>query len=96
MMGGTAPITLAGAVVQAHGEAHPETIEIANLWPGVQSELAAHMQKKELMLFPYIKQLVRVQGEESAPPTPPFGMGVSSARAPRVARADRQNERGRD
>jgi iron-sulfur cluster repair protein YtfE (RIC family) len=38
-------------VVQSHGKAHPATIEITNLWPGVQGELAMHMQKEELMPF---------------------------------------------
>lgn len=59
-------------VAQVHGESHPETLTIAALWPEVQGELARHMQKEELLLFPYIKRLVRSQAEVSAPSLPPF------------------------
>ena len=41
-------------VANVHGETHPETRTIAALWPTVRGELAQHMQKEELMLFPYI------------------------------------------
>ncbi len=57
------------AVVEAHGVAHPETKTIAGLWAGVQAELALHMQKEELLLFPYIRRLVR----SGAAKKPPFG-----------------------
>jgi len=60
-------------VAQVHGESHPETRAIAVLWPEVQGELAQHMQKEELLLFPYIKRLARVRAEGSMPPVPPFG-----------------------
>lgn len=60
-------------VANVHGESHPETRTIATLWPGVRGELAQHMQKEELLLFPYIKRLVRNQAEGSLPPVPPFG-----------------------
>lgn len=64
-------------VVQAHGKAHPETIKIANLWPGVQGELAMHMQKEELMLFPYIKRLVHTTAGESQAVAPRFGSAAA-------------------
>lgn len=57
------------AVVEAHGIAHPETKTIADLWVGVQAELSLHMQKEELLLFPYIRRLVRSGAAEK----PPFG-----------------------
>lgn len=60
-------------VANVHGETHPETRTIAALWPAVRDELAQHMQKEELLLFPYIKRLVRDQAEGSVPTTPPFG-----------------------
>lgn len=65
------------AVVEAHGVAHPETKTIADLWASVQAELSLHMQKEELMLFPYIKRLARVQSEENAPSAPPFGSAAA-------------------
>jgi regulator of cell morphogenesis and NO signaling len=60
-------------VANVHGEAHPETRAIADLWPGVRGELAQHMQKEELMLFPYIKRLVQCRADGAVPPVPPFG-----------------------
>ena len=60
-------------VASAHGESHPETRIIAALWPEVRGELAQHMQKEELLLFPYIKRLVRAQAEDVMPTVPPFG-----------------------
>ncbi len=60
-------------VVNVHGDTHPETRTIAALWPVIKSELAMHMQKEELLLFPYIKRLVSSEAEGSAPKTPPFG-----------------------
>lgn len=60
-------------VANVHGETHPETRTIAALWPTVRGELAQHMQKEELLLFPYIKRLVHSQAEGSVSPVPPFG-----------------------
>lgn len=60
-------------VANVHGETHPETRTIAALWPAVRGELAQHMQKEELLLFPYIKRLVRGQAEGNTPSLPPFG-----------------------
>lgn len=60
-------------VANAHGENHPETLAIAGLWPAVRGELAQHMQKEELLLFPYIKRLVRGRAEGGVLPVPPFG-----------------------
>lgn len=60
-------------VANVHGATHPETVTIAELWPGVKGELAMHMQKEELLLFPYIKRLVHSEAEGTAPKKPPFG-----------------------
>jgi len=60
-------------VPNVHGETHPETRLIAALWPTVRGELAQHIQKEELLLFPNIKRLVRSQAEGSVLPVPPFG-----------------------
>ncbi|MBX7236522.1 MAG: DUF542 domain-containing protein [Caldilineales bacterium] len=57
----------AATVAQVHGAAHPETIAIANLWPRVQGEMGMHMQREELLVFPYIKRLARSQEEGTAP-----------------------------
>jgi regulator of cell morphogenesis and NO signaling len=60
-------------VAAVHGESHPETRAIAALWQAVKGELAMHMQKEELLLFPYIKRLVRSEAEGGSPTPPPFG-----------------------
>lgn len=63
----------AATVAQVHGDVHPETIAIANLWPQVQGEMGMHMQREELLVFPYIKRLARSQQEGTAPKPLPSG-----------------------
>jgi regulator of cell morphogenesis and NO signaling len=46
-------------VAKVHGAHNPETIEINKLYTETAQELAAHMRKEELILFPYIKKLER-------------------------------------
>lgn len=65
--------TMLEAVVAAHGESHPETRTIERIWPAISGELIMHMQKEELMLFPYIKRLVRNDQEGVQTPPPRFG-----------------------
>lgn len=54
---------------KAHGERHPELFEIREEFGHVADELAAHMQKEEHVLFPYVSRLAT----ERQPPRPPFG-----------------------
>lgn len=61
------------AVVDAHGDARPELHKLATLWPELRGQLAMHMQKEELMLFPYVKRMVRSQADGTIPKPPPFG-----------------------
>ena len=44
-------------VKSVHGENKPNVSEIADLFNALADELTAHLQKEEMMLFPYIKQL---------------------------------------
>lgn len=60
-------------IAHVHGESHPETRTIAALWHEVKGELAKHMQKEELLLFPYIKRLARSEAEGGPVTPPPFG-----------------------
>jgi regulator of cell morphogenesis and NO signaling len=54
-----------------HGANHPEIAEIENLFLDLGHEMTAHMQKEEMMLFPYIDALERsAQGGETL--EPPF------------------------
>jgi regulator of cell morphogenesis and NO signaling len=42
----------AAKVARVHGEAHPETVEIATVFHGLLSELMDHLEKEEQRLFP--------------------------------------------
>ncbi|MFB6286392.1 MAG: iron-sulfur cluster repair di-iron protein [Candidatus Bipolaricaulia bacterium] len=65
--------SLAAKVAEAHGEAHPETREIADLWPTLHQEMSDHTQKEELLLFPYVKRLVQAEREGTTVAPPKFG-----------------------
>lgn len=41
---------------KVHGDRHPELFEINNLFAESAKDLAAHMKKEELILFPFIKK----------------------------------------
>ncbi len=63
----------ADKVASVHGENHPETLKIADLFLAVREELEGHMMKEERILFPQIKQMVLTQTENSQFFPPPFG-----------------------
>lgn len=46
-------------LVAVHGEAHSELFEIEALFRASAGELAKHMKKEELILFPYIRKMVK-------------------------------------
>ncbi|HZJ19025.1 MAG TPA: iron-sulfur cluster repair di-iron protein [Pricia sp.] len=50
--------TYADKVMKVHGDDHPELVEINNLVKKVSSELNAHIEKEENILFPKIRGLV--------------------------------------
>jgi len=58
---------------RVHGERHPELLKINELFSASAGELAAHMKKEELILFPFIKQLVKAKLENGAVQSPQFG-----------------------
>jgi regulator of cell morphogenesis and NO signaling len=43
----------------AHGENHPELFEVKAMFDGAAENLTAHMQKEEMVLFPYIQKMVK-------------------------------------
>lgn len=56
-------------IAAVHGEGHPELIEIAELFSDSAGELAKHMKKEELILFPFVRKMVHAQnGAESLAP----------------------------
>lgn len=76
-------------ICQVHGEHHPELFRIKELFFASAGDLTIHMQKEELMLFPFIKRL-ELAGESKSPfPKSPFG-SVSNPIATLLA--DHQNE----
>ncbi|HAO07217.1 MAG TPA: iron-sulfur cluster repair di-iron protein [Chryseobacterium sp.] len=58
---------------KVHGGAHPELFEIRDLFFASAQDLGAHLKKEELMLFPFIKNMVKAKIDGSAIPQPPFG-----------------------
>ena len=60
-------------VATVHGHHYTEVIEINNLFTEAANELAGHMKKEELILFPFMKQLIVANREGTPAPQPPFG-----------------------
>ena len=58
---------------KVHGERHPELFEINELFLGCSGELASHMKKEELILFPFIKKMVTAKLQDSSLQSPSFG-----------------------
>jgi len=60
-------------VAEVHGHHYSEVLEINTLFTEVANELASHMKKEEIILFPYIKKLLVLKKENAAIIPPPFG-----------------------
>ena len=60
-------------VVRKHGEAHPELLELRDVFAHLVDSLVPHMRKEENVLFPYIQQMEAAVTHGSAPPLPHFG-----------------------
>lgn len=60
-------------VNQVHGHHYTELAEIESLVTKVVQELSAHMKKEELILFPFIKKLVKAEREGTEVPAIHFG-----------------------
>lgn len=60
-------------LAQVHGPAHPELVEIAEVFDRVCEEMDAHMAKEEAILFPYIDLLAASRRNGVAPFPAPFG-----------------------
>ncbi len=59
-------------IVSVHGARHPELSAIADRFQSVTDELTGHMQKEELVLFPYITSLVAASRNGSPATRPMF------------------------
>jgi len=60
-------------LVAVHGKRHPELEEIKNEFMASAGELAKHMKKEELVLFPFIRKMILIIEGKSAPQVAPFG-----------------------
>lgn len=60
-------------VASVHGERHPETIKVAELFEAVADDMTQHMFKEERMLFPYVVRLAEAERNGSPAPVAPFG-----------------------
>ncbi len=60
-------------VYGVHGKNHPELLEMRNAFAGLAQELAMHLMKEEMMLFPYIERMEEAAIEKSPAPPAPFG-----------------------
>jgi regulator of cell morphogenesis and NO signaling len=50
-------------ICRVHGERHPELLEIKEHFTATAGELAKHMKKEELVLFPYVRKMVKAKQE---------------------------------
>lgn len=62
-----------GKLASVHGGNHPELIQINELFIGCAGELAQHMKKEELILFPFIKKMMSATISHQAIEAPHFG-----------------------
>lgn len=63
----------AARVNKVHGHHYTELEEIQQLFSLVATELGGHLKKEELILFPFIKRLVKAQRDGEAAPQAQFG-----------------------
>jgi regulator of cell morphogenesis and NO signaling len=61
---------LAAKVAKAHGERHPELKQVERIFHAFREELAQHMRKEEMVLFPIVREL------EHAESLPQFHCGT--------------------
>lgn len=60
-------------ICRVHGERHPELLEIYEHFKATTTELAAHMKKEELVLFPFVRKMAKTKQENVKLDTPHFG-----------------------
>ncbi len=60
-------------VCSVHGQSHPELVSLRATCGALAHELATHMMKEEMVLFPYIVRLEEAVIEKVPAVPPPFG-----------------------
>lgn len=66
-------IPLLDQLSSIHGNNHPELFEINSLFKESSKEIVAHMKKEELILFPFIKEMINATTSHGAIGKPHFG-----------------------
>ncbi|WP_338733881.1 iron-sulfur cluster repair di-iron protein [Mangrovimonas cancribranchiae] len=79
---------------KVHGSRHPELFEINELFTASAGELAAHMKKEELILFPFVKKMVKATMSGQPIKVPGFGT-VENPIATMMEEHDNEGERFR-
>ena len=80
---------------RVHGERHPELFKINELFTASAGELASHMKKEELILFPFVKKMVKAKLENGAIQSPQFGT-VENPITMMMVEHDNEGQRFRD
>lgn len=60
-------------ICSVHGDRHPELFKINEHFAAGAGMLAQHMKKEELIVFPFIRKMMKVQIAGTALEVPPFG-----------------------
>jgi regulator of cell morphogenesis and NO signaling len=60
-------------VCSVHGQKHPELVSLRTTFGALAQELATHMMKEEMILFPYMVRLEEAVIEKVPAVPPPFG-----------------------
>lgn len=60
-------------LVEVHGKENPELIEIQEIFNISAGEMASHMKKEELVLFPFIRKMIKTKKSSSKITVPHFG-----------------------
>jgi regulator of cell morphogenesis and NO signaling len=77
---------------RVHGDNHPELFKVKELFDGCAQAMTAHMQKEEILLFPYIVRLVEAKKAHTPLPQPPFG-SVANPIGAMMAEHENEGER---
>ncbi|MBX7225590.1 MAG: iron-sulfur cluster repair di-iron protein [Chitinophagales bacterium] len=59
-------------IKHVHGHAHPELVEVYDLFKASSEDLLLHLHKEEAVLFPYVLHLVEANKNNVKIDTPPF------------------------
>ncbi|MCO6499893.1 MAG: iron-sulfur cluster repair di-iron protein [Vicingus serpentipes] len=60
-------------ICDVHGKNHPELFEVKELFNTSVGELIMHMKKEELILFPFIKKMIKAKNKNEKIAPPHFG-----------------------